>query len=146
MINPESVPVEGGHGRLNLSEALVHSADPLAHYALVCLVLITIFVVGVVLINAVRAGRFHDTALALSRMLSLLAPILGLFSAAVQMASIAWYVAGANIEGLAVWAPSIVLSAWGVAAGCIGGGVGVILTAALRIGGGRTSRTVRSVD
>lgn len=137
MIGDEAIaPVESVH-RLNLTEAVVHSTDPVVHHVLLGVLLVTLVVVIIALIDLVRGGRFRTSALALTRMLSLLAPLLGLFGAAVQLATTALVVAEQNIASPAVWAPSIMVSAWVIATSTVCGALGVIFTAILRMDSAR---------
>jgi len=138
----EPMAVEAGAHRLSIADAVSHSTDPVAHHALLGVLLVTLIVVIVVLVDLIRRGRFRRTALALTRMLSLLAPLIGLFGAAIQIAGDALVVADHNIANPAVWAPSILVAAWIIAVSAVCGGIGVILTAVLRIAGpGRKARS-----
>jgi hypothetical protein len=143
MINDEVVPsVESAH-RLSLSGAVIHSTDPVTHHVLLGLLLVTLVVVIIVLVDLIRGGRFRTTALALTRMLSALAPLLGLFGAAIQLASTALLVAEHNIAAPAVWAPSVMVAAWTIAISAVCGALGVIFTAIFRIDSARRAAKIR---
>lgn len=143
MINDGVVPsVESAH-RMSLSGAVIHSTDPVTHHALLGVLLVTLIVVIIALVDLIRGGRFRTTALALTRMLSALAPLLGLVGAAMQLASTALLVAEHNVAVPAVWAPSVMVAAWIVAISAVCGALGVLFTAVLRIDSARRAAKIR---
>lgn len=132
----EEAAVESGH-RISMVHAMTHSSFPLVDELIIWGGLLTVVVCLLALADLVLRGRFRATSLSLTRMQSRFVPLLGLFGAAWGIADIMIKMTERNLTSPEIWLPSVAIAALLVALGAAGGGIGVILTAILRIDSAR---------
>lgn len=118
------------HGRLGVS-ALLHSIDPTAALVHQIILLLALAVLALVVLNLILRGRARKSAFALTEMLTLLAPLLGLFAAANTLLFESMEIANRNLgfPGLAV---SLAEASLSLAIGALTGAGAVVLKAVLR--------------
>jgi RsiW-degrading membrane proteinase PrsW (M82 family) len=131
----EDTANEGGH-RLGVS-ALAEIMDPTTHWVMTAVIAVTLVVVVVVLIGFIRRGRSRQISLALTRMLSLLGPLLGICGVANNVMIIGIDAGNTNIAHPGIIGPFAALGAISMLIGAGAGCIGVILTAILRIDSAR---------
>jgi hypothetical protein len=132
MVGDEGLPAVEGEHRLGVS-ALYEIIDPTTHQVITVLILVTVFVLIVVLIDLIRRGRARTISLALTRMLSLLGPLLGIYGAANSVMMTGLDVGNTNIAHPGIIGPMVALGALSMMFGAVAGCIGVVLTAVLRI-------------
>ncbi len=139
------VPIEEGMtevvGRFGMS-FILENLDQATKWLLIAPVLIALLIAVFSLADLIRRGRTRTTALALTRMLSLLAPLLGVYGVCDSLIRTALVVANLNRDDPGLVFPTIALCALFVGVGAVCGCIGVILTAILRIDSARRARKV----
>lgn len=121
--------------------------DPTTHRVITVLILVTVLVLFVVMIDLIRRARARTISLALTRMLSLLGPLLGVYGAANSVLMTGMDAGNTNIAHPGIIGPMVALGALSMMCGAVSGCIGVVLTAVLRIEGGwRSARKPEPVD
>lgn len=126
---PAAIPAGASHGRLVISESI----NPTAQTVFWITLSLAVIVVVIVAADLVNRGRHRNTSLALTCMLSGLAPLLGVYAAAdcgfkilAQDTVTQGALSFASIDGLRQALAALAL-------GAAMGAIGVVLTAVLRI-------------
>ena len=127
------------HGRLGMS-ALLHTIDPTAALVHQIILLLALAVLALAVLNLVLRGRVRNTLFALTEMLTLLAPLLGLFAAANTLLFAFVDIAEQNLAHFPVLAVSLAEAALSLAIGALTGAGAVVLKAVLRLLDARDSK------
>lgn len=135
MIDSDLAPLaaEAEHGRLRGDLLLLHSIDPTTSAVNWINVVMTTVVVVVAVIALFRHARFRSAALALTQMLTVLAPLLAAFAAAASLFSVLLDRVDPDPADVGGMPLALAEAVFVILFGALAGAVGAVLTAVLRI-------------
>ena len=115
--------------------------EPTTGLVFQALLLLSLVVLVVAVADLVLRGRFRNAAIALTGMLTLLGPLLGVYAAANALMVAFIEVADTNTANFPFVAPALAEAALAVAIGALVGAGAVILKTVLKLVDARRSRT-----
>lgn len=146
MVGQEPMVVAGeAHGRLG-ARIIFETMQPTTSLILQTLMLLGLVVLAVTVVDLISRGRFRNTAFALTGMLTLLAPLLGVFAAANAIMFYCTEALSRGISDFGFIGGGIAEGALAVAFGAAVGAVAVILRTVLELVDGRRSRSPKAAS